>query len=64
MGNLPFERTRYNPVRDVTPDEAEQDKRREAEQHAEQEAAGSQTRAGEQQIPAADSNDEAGQEQK
>lgn len=34
MGNLPFERTRYNPVRDVTADEAERDKRQQAEQEA------------------------------
>ena len=34
MGNLPFERTRYNPVRDTTPEEAERNKRRQAEQEA------------------------------
>lgn len=26
MGNLPFERNRYNPVQDVTPEEAEKNK--------------------------------------
>ena len=34
MANLPFERTRYNPVRDVTSDEAERDKRRQSQQEA------------------------------
>ena len=34
MGNLPFERNRYNPVRDTTPEEAERNKRRQAEQEA------------------------------
>ena len=28
MGNLPFERTRYNPVQDVTPEEAEKNKQK------------------------------------
>lgn len=36
MGNLPFERNRYNPVRDTTPEEAERNKRRQAEQDAAQ----------------------------
>lgn len=38
MGNLPFERTRYNPVRDTTPEEAERNKRRQAEQEAKDKA--------------------------
>ncbi len=28
MGNLPFERTRYNPVQDTTPEEAEKNKQK------------------------------------
>lgn len=48
MGNLPFERTRYNPVRDTTPEEAERNKRRQSEQ----EAAQDQGKAG-QKIPPA-----------
>lgn len=47
MGNLPFERTRYNPVRDVTADEAEQNKR----QHSEQDAAMRDPKAGDQPVP-------------
>lgn len=34
MTNLPFERTRYNPVRDVTSDEAERNKRQQTRQEA------------------------------
>ena len=34
MANTPFERNRYNPVRDVTSDEAQRDKRQQAEQEA------------------------------
>lgn len=60
MGNLPFERTRYNPVRDVTPDEAEQDKRRQSEQ----EAALNKTKTEEQEVPSADSEDASGKGEK
>lgn len=35
---LPFERTRYNPVQDVTPEEAERNKRAMGKSKAEQEA--------------------------
>ncbi len=35
MGNLPFERNRYNPPQDVTPEEAERMKRQQTVEEAE-----------------------------